>query len=297
MAKKSAPDKEKRYPDLPVPKGKLLAIGGKEDKGESDLKKEQEVNINFENEAVLKRFVKELKGTDPLVLVIPTASTVPEEISKDYLKAFGGLDVKNVQVLDIRSRPDARKQEVFDLIEKAAGIMFTGGDQLRLTAILGGTKALELMKERYTFEDIIVAGTSAGAAAMSTPMIYEGETKGGYIKGDVRITTGLEFLKNVAIDTHFIQRGRIVRMSQAIATNPGCIGIGLEEDTAILVTEGRNVEVIGSGLVTIVDGMGISSTNIYEISTGQPFSVCDLKVHLLSPEQRYVIPTYEQLHI
>lgn len=296
MAKKTASDKNKEHSGLPVPKGKLLAIGGKEDKGSSDLKKEQEENITFEKEAILKRFIKELKGNDPLVLVVPTASTVPDQISNDYLKAFHGLDVKNVQVLDIRSRMDSRKKEYFDLIEKAAGIMFTGGDQLRLTAILGGTKALEIMKERYTYDDIIIAGTSAGAAAMSTPMIYEGETKGGYIKGDVRITTGLEFLKNVAVDTHFIQRGRIIRMSQAIATNPGCIGIGLEEDTAILVTDGKNVEVVGSGLVTIVDGMGISDTNIYEIETGQPFSIRDMKVHLLSPGQHYVIPAYEQLH-
>ena len=153
------------------------------------------------------------------------------------------------------------------------------------------------MKERYTYDDILVAGTSAGATAMSTPMIYEGETKGGYIKGDVRITTGLEFLKNIAIDTHFIERGRIVRISQCIATNPGCIGIGLEEDTAIYVKEGKELEVVGSGLVTIVDGTGITRTNIYEIETGEPFTVCDLKVHLLSKGERYTIPTYDQLHI
>jgi cyanophycinase len=296
MAEKSGSGIDKERSGLPVPKGKLLAIGGKEDKGVSDLKKEQEENIDFEKEEILKRFVEELKGNAPLVLVLPTASTVPEQISEDYKKAFHKLGVKNVKVLDIRTRKDAKDDRIFDLIKKAAGIMFTGGDQLRLSAILGGTKALELIKERYTYEEIIIAGTSAGAAAMSTPMIYEGETKGGYIKGDVRITTGLEFLKNVAIDTHFIQRGRIVRIAQAIATNPGSIGIGLEEDTAILITEGRNVEVIGSGLVTIVDGMDMSDSNIYAIETGQLFSIRDLKVHLLSPEQRYIIPTYEQLH-
>jgi cyanophycinase len=152
------------------------------------------------------------------------------------------------------------------------------------------------MKQRYTYDNIIVGGTSAGAAAMSTPMIYEGETQGGMIKGDVRITTGLEFLKDVAIDTHFISRGRIVRMSQAIATNPGCIGVGLEEDTAILVTEGRNLEILGNGLVTVVDGMDSTHTNIYEIGNGEPFTIRDLKIHLLGRGDHYQIPVFEQLH-
>lgn len=297
MAKKKVSKRHKEHAELPVPKGKLIAIGGSEDKGKNELNEEQKRNINFEAEAILKRFIKELSGENPLVLVIPTASSVPELISDDYLKAFKMLDFENVQVMDIRNRADAKNPEYLELIEKAAGIMFTGGDQLRLTSIFGGTPTLELMKERFTYDNFVIAGTSAGAAALSTPMIYEGETQGGYIKGDVRITTGLEFLKNVAIDTHFIQRGRIVRMAQAIATNPGCIGIGLEEDTAIFVTEGRNIEVLGSGLITIVDGLDISSTNIYDISTGEPFSVCNLKVHLMSCGQRYVLPTYDQLHL
>jgi cyanophycinase len=142
-----------------------------------------------------------------------------------------------------------------------------------------------------------VAGTSAGAAAMSTPMIYEGDTQGGMIKGDVRITTGLEFIKNVAIDTHFIARGRIIRMAQAIATNPGCLGIGLEEDTAILVTEGRNIEVLGSGLITVVNGMDISFTNIYDIGNGEPFTIKDLKINLLKKGENFRLPFFEQLHI
>ena len=297
MAKKKVSSRHTHQQEAPVPKGRLLAIGGHEDKGNGELKEEQKRNADFESEEILKFLAKELRGEDPLVLVVPTASTEPEEISKEYSSAFKALGIKRVEVLDIRQRNDARNPDYCKLVEEAAGIMFTGGDQLRLTSILGGTAVLELMKERYTYDDILVAGTSAGATAMSTPMIYEGETKGGYIKGDVRITTGLEFLKNIAIDTHFIERGRIVRISQCIATNPGCIGIGLEEDTAIYVKEGKELEVVGSGLVTIVDGTGITRTNIYEIETGEPFTVCDLKVHLLSKGERYTIPTYDQLHI
>ena len=297
MAKKKVSARHEHNKEAPVPKGKLLAIGGREDKGKKDLKEEQARNVNFESEEILKFLVSELRGEDPLVLVVPTASTIPEEISQDYINAFKELGVKRVEILDMRKRTDARNPAFCELVEQAAGIMFTGGDQLRLTSILGGTAVLQLMKERYTYDDILIAGTSAGATAMSTPMIYEGETKRGYIKGDVRITTGLEFLKNIAIDTHFIEHGRIVRMAQCISTNPGCIGIGLEEDTAIYVTKGNEIEVIGSGLITIVDGTGITRTNIKEIGTGEPFTVCDLKVHLLSNGERYTIPTYDQLHI
>lgn len=298
MAKRKVSDRHKNQQEAPVPKGRLLAIGGHEDKGKEELKEEQSRNVNFEKEEILKFFINELRGENPLVAIVPTASTIPEEVAQDYIDVFKEHGITNVEVIDIRKRPDAKNPDFRDMVERASGIMFPGGDQLRLTSILGGTAILELMKERYTYDEgIIIAGTSAGATAMSTPMIYEGETKGGYIKGDVRITTGLEFLKNVAIDTHFIERGRIVRMAQCISTNPGCIGIGLEEDTAIYITEGSQFRVLGSGLVTIVDGMGITETNIYEIGTGEPFTVRDMRVHLLSKNECYTIPTYDQLHI
>ncbi len=225
--------------------------------------------------------------------IIPTASSVPEESAQDYINVFKELNVKNLEVINIKNRVDAKDPAYLEMVEKAAGLLFTGGDQLRLTSILGGTLLLQAMKECYTQKELIIAGTSAGAAAMSTPMIYEG----GTLKGNVRITTGLELLKDVAIDTHFIARGRIVRMAQAIATNPGCIGIGLEEDTAILVTEGRNIEVLGNGLITVVDGMDISHTNIYEIDNHELFSISDLRMHLLARGMTYQLPVLEQLHI
>ncbi|MDQ4141380.1 MAG: cyanophycinase [Bacteroidota bacterium] len=293
MAKKNSGQNESSH-GIPVPNGKLLAIGGKEDKGITGEQNQRQENHNLE---ILGRFVEELKGDNPTVAIVPTASSVPDEIAKDYVEVFKKLNVKNIEILDIRSRMDAKDPAFCEIVNRASGIFITGGDQLKLTAILGGTRILQLMKERYTFDNIIVAGTSAGAAAMSTPMIYEGDTDGGMIKGDVRITTGLEFMKNVAVDTHFITRGRIVRMAQAIATNPGCIGIGLEEDTAIMVTEGRNIEVLGNGLITVVNGMDITYTNIYEIGNGEPFTVQDLKVHFLNKGECFRLTFYEQLHI
>jgi cyanophycinase len=165
--------------------------------------------------------------------------------------------------------------------------MFTGGDQLRLTSILGGTKGLKRMYDRYVQEPIVIAGTSAGAAAMSTPMIYQGRNDAGFLKDEIHITTGLQFLRDVAIDTHFVARGRIVRMSQIIATNPGCLGLGLEEDTAVLVTKGNELEVIGNGLVVIVDGHQCSGNTIAVVKPGEVFSIRDLRVHLLSKGQTY----------
>ncbi|WP_266205102.1 cyanophycinase [Pontibacter kalidii] len=298
MAKHKVSDHHKNKKEAPVPKGRLLAVGGSEDKGKQEkLKPEQANNTDFESEEILKFLVQELKGSNPTIAVIPTASDIPQEVGREYTRIFKELGINNVEVLDIRNREDARDPHHCEVIEKASAIYFTGGDQLRLTSILGGTRVLQLMKERFTYDDILIAGTSAGAMALSTPMIYEADTKGGFLKGDVRITTGLEFLKNVAIDTHFIERGRLVRMAQCIVTNPGCIGIGLEEDTAAYITEGRELEVVGSGLITIVDGMRLAKTNIYEIGTGEPFSAHNLCVHLLSPGEQYTIPTFDQLHL
>lgn len=283
--------------ECPTPRGKLLAIGGSESK-ELTPKPDsnQENNSNFESLQVLQRFCQELRGENPVVVVVPVASSIPEEMGQDYREVFNKLGIKQVEVFDIRTRKDADHPRYLEIIDRAAGFMFTGGDQLRLTSILGGTRLMERLKERYTDDEIIIAGTSAGAAALSTPMIYTGQSDGGFKKGDVYITTGLEFMRDVAIDTHFIARGRIWRMAQAIATNPQCIGIGLEEDTAILFSEGNQVEVVGSGLIVVVDGKGMTHTNVTDVNPGVPVTIRDLKVHMLGKGDRYTLPTQDQQH-
>jgi len=283
--------------ECPTPRGKLLAIGGSESKDDAPKpESNQENNGNFEAYQVLQRFCQELRGDNPLVAVFPTASSIPEEMGQIYREVFGKLGVKRVEILDIRSRQDAADPRYLDIVDSAAGFLFTGGDQLRLTSILGGTRLMERLKDRYTDDRIIIAGTSAGAAALSTPMIYTGQSDGGFKKGDVYITTGLEFMRDVAIDTHFIARGRIWRMAQAIATNPQCIGIGLEEDTAILFSEGNSLEVIGSGLIVVVDGKGMTHTNVTDVDPGVPVTIRDLKVHMLGKGDRYTLPTLDQQH-
>lgn len=276
--------------DIPDPKGKLVIIGGKENLGEDPTEgSNQEGNQNFEYLSILKVFVKELKGKDPLLVIIPTATTEPAKSSEIYRNIFHHLGLKNIAVADIKNRQEAHEEKNLELAQKADGFFFTGGDQLRLTSILGGTDFLNIIKERYMKENIVVAGTSAGATALSTPMIYEGKSVGGFLKGDVHVATGLEFLKDFAIDTHFIARGRLSRMAQVIATNPSCLCIGLEEDTAIIVTNGKQIEVIGSGMLTILDGQGNTTSNIYEIENGKPVTIRNYLLHMLAKGDTYTI--------
>ncbi|WP_400193533.1 cyanophycinase [Hymenobacter sp. B81] len=276
--------------NCPHPKGTLIAIGGHEQK---DLKAKDN---EMADDSILQHFVAALHGDGPVV-ILPTASEEPENAAKDYVRAFGELGVKRVEVLNIVSREEADNPDCLQLLDEAAGVMFTGGDQLRLTAILGGTEMLRRLKERYAYSHFVIAGTSAGAAAMSTPMIYQGRNDAGFVKDEIHVTTGLQFMHDVAIDTHFVARGRIVRMAQIIATNPGCIGLGLEEDTAVIVTEGCEMQVIGNGLVVIVDGRDCAGNTIHEVRPGEVFSIRDLRVHLLAKGQRYSIPVQQQLYV
>ncbi|MCB2406803.1 cyanophycinase [Hymenobacter lucidus] len=295
--KKASPSSSNR-PTCPPPQGTLIIVGGHENKGEAPEKgSNQDKNLNFVTEGILKRFADELNGNDPLVLVVPTASSEPDEAARDYHEVFHRLGLNNVRTLNIQERADANHEETLKLAGEAAGFWFTGGDQLRLTAILGGTELLQLLKERYTYEPIVIGGTSAGATALSTPMIYEGRNDAGMRKGEIAITTGLQFMHDVAIDTHFIARGRIARMAQIIATNPTCLGLGIEEDTAVVVREGFRIEVIGSGLVTVLESNSGTSTNIYDIPPETPFSIRDLRLHLLGAGEQYELPNPPELHL
>ena len=181
--------------------------------------------------------------------------------------------------MHIRNRQEVNEEEYLKRIEKCDAVMMTGGNQLRLSATFGGTTFLRAILNRYENENFVVAGTSAGAMAMSNTMIYEGNAIRAHLKGEVKITTGLGFIDDVIIDSHFEKRGRFGRLSQAVATNPQCIGIGLGEDTGMLITEGNKMEAIGSGLVMIIDGHEIRHSNIADIPDGNPISIENIKVH------------------
>jgi cyanophycinase len=181
------------------------------------------------------------------------------------------------------------KEEYIERIRHCDAVMFSGGNQLRLSATDGGTEFLSLIKQRYIEDEFVIAGTSAGAMAMSNTMIYEGNATRAHLKGEVKITTGLGFLNSVIIDSHFEKRGRFGRLAQAVATNPSCIGIGLGEDTGMLITEGNKMEAIGSGLVIIIDGHDILHSNIADIPDGNPISLENLKVHFCEKGNGYLI--------
>ncbi len=273
-----------------IPKGKLLAIGGAEDKG-TDREKGDEYrnNLNFFELGILRRIVSEVGGTSSRIEVITTASTIPYEVGENYLDAFGKIGCTDVGLIHIRNREDALQPDYLERISKCAGVLFSGGNQLRLTSIFGGTEFLRLIKERYIREHFLVAGTSAGAMAMSNTMIYEGNAARAYLKGEVKITTGLGFMENVIFDSHFEKRGRFVRLAQSVSANPSCIGIGLGEDTGMLITQGNRMEAIGSGLVSIIDGHDIRYSNLADIPEGNPLSIENLKVHFCAKGNGYLV--------
>jgi cyanophycinase len=275
---------------MSIPKGKLIAIGGAEDKGtDLELGEIHRNNLNFFELQILRRVVEEAGGPQSRIEVITTASTIPYEVGDNYLNAFGKIGCTNVGVMHIRNRQDTQIEDYLERIKTCNAVMFTGGNQLRLSVTDGGTEFLAILKNRYMEENFLIAGTSAGAMAMSNTMIYEGNATRAHLKGEVKITTGLGFIDSVIIDSHFEKRGRFGRLVQAVATNPSSIGIGLGEDTGMLITEGNKMEAIGSGLVVIIDGHDILHSNIADIPDGNPISIEGLKVHFCEKGNGYII--------
>jgi cyanophycinase len=277
--------------------GKLIIIGGAVDKGsftETDLDKSASKNLNFFEEGILKRIIKESKNKElSRIEVITTASKIPREIGPEYVKAFNYLGANNVDVIHIERREQASEEDVLNRLKAADVVMFTGGDQLRLTSILGGTPFDDILISKYRNEDFVYAGTSAGAAAASNNMIYQGSSHEALLKGEVKITSGLGLIDDVVIDTHFVQRGRIGRLFQAVVGNPKVLGIGLGEDTGLLITNGRQMEALGSGLVILVDGREIKDTNLTQVELGQPISINHLVTHVMSKSDTFDLDTFK----
>lgn len=271
------------------PKGKLVIIGGSVDRGsfsesEADLKR----SLKFFEKGILKRItIESAKNSNSRIEIITTASSIPEEVGAEYVKAFAQLQVMNVGVLNIKTREEANSEEYIKRLQEANVVMFTGGDQLRLTAIFGGTFFHHLLLEKYQNEDFLISGTSAGAAASSNNMIYQGSSSEALHKGEVKITGGLGFINNVIIDTHFVQRGRIGRLLYACASNPINLGIGLGEDAGLLITNGNNMEAVGSGLIMLVDATHMRHTNMSDVEMGAPVSIDNLIVHVMALGDHY----------
>lgn len=277
-----------------APKGKLIIIGGAINTGSfAETQFGLPQNMNFFERGILKRITTEsVAGNESRFEIMTTASLIPEKVGEEYIKAFAQLDVHNVGVLNIGSREEANKAEYAERIRLADVIVFTGGDQLRLSSIFGGTEIHRVLLDKYQNTEFVIAGTSAGAAASSKNMIYQGSSKDALLKGEVKITGGLGFIDGVIVDTHFVQRGRIGRLLYAAASNPGILGIGLGEDTGLYISDNK-MEAIGSGMVILVDGRHMADTNLTDVDMGEPVSIKNMVVHVMCDGDTYDLSSNE----
>lgn len=248
-------------------KGNLIVIGGAEDK-EGECK-------------ILNYVADSIKQNNNTLLIITTATQKPQEVFNIYNRVFKRLGVSMIETLDISNRKDANDENNVEKIYKAGGIFFSGGDQLRITSILGGTKVNEALIDVYK-KGTVIAGTSAGASVMSGTMIVDGEADTPK-KISLSMAPGLGFINEVVIDQHFAQRGRIGRLLYAVAQNPYTLGIGIDEDTAIAVNSDGLFHVIGTNSVTVLDAKNIDYSNISELNRGDVLELVGVTLHVLSP--------------
>lgn len=267
-------------------KGILIPIGGNEDKGAENS---ESFHLEFIEEGILSRVVKESGGTDALIVIIPTASSIPKEVGENYQYAFRKLGCSNIQVMDIRERSQSEDPTFINLVKRADCIMFSGGNQSNIIKIIGGSTMHEILLERYQNEPLVIAGTSAGAMCMSHEMITGGSSTEAFIKGAVGMGKGMNFISHLVIDSHFIRRGRFGRLAEAVAKFPKLIGIGLAEDTGLVIKHGDTIEVIGSGMVIIFDPRKLKFNNQSIIENGTPMSLTNLKTHILANGDRFNI--------
>jgi cyanophycinase len=280
--------------ECPVPNGTLVIIGGKENKSNEP---EQEMSPeNYVPMEVLKTFIGLIKRKEPVIEVITTASSEGDESFAEYKKIFHHLGVQQVGHIHHKTRKEVLDDNLEERVNAAHGVFFSGGDQLLLTSLYGGSAFLTRLKERYISDKIVIGGTSAGAMALSTPMIYAGSKDVSQVTGEIKVTTGLEFLKDVCIDTHFVDRGRFERLAQVIASNPTSVGIGIEEDTAVIVRNGNEGEVIGNGTVIVIEGGEIDASTIHKFGNNERITIRNLRVSILAKGELYTIPQSNPPH-
>lgn len=252
--------------------GNLIIIGGAEDK-EGDKE-------------ILKRVAKYIDSENEKLVIATIATQYPEKSYEKYKSVFTKLGIKNIDKLDINSREDAFDSKNINLVKEANLLFFTGGDQLRITSMVGGSPIYDAIKSLASNGGLI-AGTSAGASVMSDTMIVQGEDDESPHKCTLKMSPGLGLVNNIIIDQHFAQRGRIGRLLTAIAQNPEVLGIGIDEDTAIIVSDKGMAEVIGSGAVYFIDGSCIDYSNVSEQYSQEVLSMFNVKLHVLKEGNRF----------
>ena len=264
---------------LAKPKGILFIIGGGEDK-EGDC-------------TILSEFVRLAGGASARLVVMTAATDLPEEVGADYRAVFKRLGAGNVSLVDVSTRQDATNPKSLATLEQATGIFFTGGDQLHVTALIGGSVMDGLLHELYE-KGVVIGGTSAGAAMMGNSMFISGSGDETPRFGNMQLGPGVEFLLGGMLDTHFSQRGRHGRLLTAVAHYPHDLGIGIDENTALVVRDGV-FEVIGKGAVTVIDAGELTYTNIPELKEDEGLALYNVKLHVLPAGHRFDMKTRQPI--
>lgn len=270
-----------------IPKGTLIAIGGNEQK---KFKKTNEgFHSHFGEGFILQDIINNTGISNPRIEVIPTASEIPNIVGKKYQDSFLMLGMDNVGVLDIRDRKDADNPSTLDRISKSDVVLFSGGDQSKISRIIKDTLTHQLLRDRYQNEKFIIAGTSAGAVVMSDVMISGGRNGTIIRKNDLKMGTGLGLMSEIIFDSHFINRHRFGRLAEAVSLYPDKLGVGLGEDTGVIIREGNILEIIGSGIIVIFDGSNLTYSEYDKLQSRIPISLSNLTVHILSTQDKYYI--------
>ena len=255
-----------------VTNGALVAIGGAEDKT---------------SESEILRRVLELSPAENLEIgVITSASSIPDKVYPAYQQVFTELGAAVVHNIDVRTRDEATQERHLEVVRRCDVVFMSGGDQLRLTHILGGSPLLNEMRKRLA-EGAVVAGTSAGAAVQSTTMIYDGSAADALRKGAVKMSAGFGFVEGLVIDSHFLERGRFTRLIEVGSTNPEYLGVGIGEDAAVIFHDGPVLEAVGSGHVIVIDSSNLKSSNVASLSEGEPVAVEHVVMHALTSGYGY----------
>ena len=260
-------------------KGTIIPIGGNEDKGSGS---NEMYTMQFVEGGILYSVLKEAKGNNSSVTVITTASKIPKAVGETYRDAFNALGCQKITILDIRSIVQANDPRNLKIIEDSDCLLFSGGDQSEIVKHIKGTLMHEIILRKLRETEFVVAGTSAGAMCMSSEMIAGGSSTEAFRKGNVKMSQGMCFVPNAIIDSHFIQRGRFGRLAEALAHFPHLLGIGLSEDTGIIIKDSDHCRVIGSGMILLFDATHLTHNRIEELQVGTPLSMCNLITHILA---------------
>jgi cyanophycinase len=265
----------KEFTDPEFIGGHLVIIGGAEDK--------------YNERRLLRKFVALAGENEARILIVPVASDYPEFSADVYTQTFRNLGLQHVKVLRATSRQAVINANADELLADVTGVFISGGDQMRLVSMLGGTEFARGLEERVRHSPLVLAGSSAGAAGMSASMIVRGEAASHPNKNTVRLSPGLGILRNIIIDQHFTERGRLSRLITAVSYNPRQLGLGIDENTAVVISNDGTLEVCGDGTVTVVDGSRITYNDIAEVEDVQPFAVSGVQLHILRDGLRYDI--------